>query len=276
MKKTFLARRNAILSPKGVPLAALLLGVVLLICLVRFLLPNLFMAIFAPVLSVGNSIDARVTTFIDGFKNAQTLAAQNQTLLDENEALTIQNRTLGDKNSDLSKLFANGSQTPQGILGGVVARPPESPYDTLIVETGTDQGVTIGMEAFGAGGAPVGVVTQTSGSYSRITLFSSAGESISGWVGKDRLALTLLGAGGGAFTSQLPSGSGILAGDTVYVPGPGALPIGTVNVVSSDPSSLIATIQITPLVNPFSITWVNLKDVGTQFEHALATSTPHE
>ena len=58
-----------------------------------------------------------------------------------------------------------------GIIAGIVARPPASPYDTLVLSAGSEEGVTLGMEAFGAGGVPLGVVSSVLANFSRVTLF---------------------------------------------------------------------------------------------------------
>ena len=46
--------------------------------------------------------------------------------------------------------FSLSLKDASGILAGVVARPPESPYDTLVLAAGKNAGVTLGMEVFGA------------------------------------------------------------------------------------------------------------------------------
>ena len=52
--------------------------------------------------------------------------------------------------------------------------------------------------------------------------------------------------------------AGILVGDMVYAMGPGAQAVGVVSAVGNDPSSPRSRVDIKPLVNPFSITWVTI------------------
>ncbi len=64
--------------------------------------------------------------------------------------------------------------------------------------------------------------------------------------------------GAGSFSSTIPQTSSVAVGDTVYVPGPGALPIGTVIKIDTDASSPTEVLHVQPLVNLFSITWVEI------------------
>ncbi|HUQ29971.1 MAG TPA: rod shape-determining protein MreC [Candidatus Paceibacterota bacterium] len=273
MKKTFLARRNALLSPSGLTAGTVVLLVVLACGAVRFVAPNVFLTVFAPVLRTGNALALRTESFVSGFQNAQMLAAANERLTSENAALSLQNRMLTEQVSDFSALAGPGDLPSAGVVAGVLARPPESPYDTLIISRGTNGGVTLGMEAFGAGGTPLGIVTETSASFARVTLFSTSGRHSSGWVGKNRVPVTLVGQGAGAFTATIPKAANTSVGDGVFLPGPGALLIGTVTALESDPSSPAVTLLIHPALNPFSIPWVTLADTGAAFVQTLTASS---
>lgn len=273
MKKTFLARRNAILSPSGVPAGALLLGVVILLAAIRLLFPSVFDRAFAPVFAFGDTINHNTQAFITGFKDSEALSAANQDLVSKYADLALQNRTLLQQNADLKALLGTTAAPAPGVVAGVLLRPPESPYDTLLLGGGPDQGITAGMEAFGVGGVPVGAVTAASGSFSRVTLFSAPGTQVEGWVGKNRIPVTLYGKGGGAFTAELPATAGAVVGDTVFIPGPGALPIGTIVALANDASSALVTLHITPFINPFSITMVHVVNVGKNSPLLFATST---
>lgn len=272
MKKTFLAKRNALLSASGLTVGTVMFLFVLVVAGVRFLAPDLFLNLFAPLMRTGNTLGANVGQIVSGFSDAQTLAAANELLSSENAALALQNRILAEQVADLSML--RGTEAgPLGVVAGVLSRPPESPYDTLIVSQGAKSGITLGMEAFGAGGAPLGIATAVSNSFTRITLFSAPGQETFGWVGKNRTPLTLLGRGAGAFSATVSKAAGVIVGDGVYVPGPGALLVGTVIALEHDPASPAVTLSIRPALNPFSIPWVTLADTGVEFRSGLTASS---
>jgi len=248
--------------------------------------PNLFWHTFAPIFRLSDALTEKSHVFFSSFGDRATLALENERLASENAALAIENQTLLQKAADLSGLALGD----KGITAGVVARPPTSPYDTLVIAAGSDQGVTIGMEAFGlpvglpvglpagkaeGGGVPIGVVSSVLDNFSRVTLFSAPGASTNGWVGRENVPLIIKGAGAGAMNASVSRAAGVVAGDTVSVPGPGMLPIGAVVRVDSDPASPSVTLRISPAINLFSTTLVLLRDTGiTAFTFPLeATST---
>ncbi len=122
-----------------------------------------------------------------------------RTLQNENEVLTA-------RAQDLTKLLGGQSGSTQGstIPAGVLARPPESPYDSLVVAAGSADGIATGAEVFSSGGIPIGTVASVTAHSATIQLLSTPGVTTNGWVGENRIPLTLSGMGAGAFTAILP------------------------------------------------------------------------
>lgn len=277
MKRTFLAKRNALLSSSDVSWGASALGIVLLVLLVRLLAPNLFWRIFTPVFQSADAFAAKGHTLISGFADTAALALENERLADENAALASENSALAAKAAALSALMGAGAKSRKsdsGVLASVIARPPESPYDTLVLAAGENDGVALGMGAFGAGGVPVGVVSAVTDDFSRVTLFSAPSMTTHGWVGRGNLPVVLKGSGAGTLSASLPRSAGVAAGDRVFVPGQGAIPIGTVARVDGDPSIPEVALRIVPALNPFSITWVLVRDTGVSLLDSISSTTP--
>lgn len=270
MKKTFLAKRNAILSSTDVSWGAYALLSAILLLLLRLVAPDFFWQVFTPVFQSADALATESHTIFSSFGNSATLTLQNEKLRDENTALANENQALLQKAASVGAL---NDSPASGILAGVVARPPTSPYDTLVLAAGARVGITLGQEAFGAGGVPVGVVSAVLADFSRVTLFSSPGMSTNGWVGHASAPVTIMGNGGGAMGSSIARSAAISVGDTVFVPGPGALPIGKVVRIDSDPSSPSVILRIQPAQNSFSITWVTLRDTGAALFKALSQAT---
>ncbi len=275
MKKIFLARRNALLSSANISWGASALAFAILALLARLLAPDLFLQTFTPAFRAADTIAATSHAFINGFKDAAALAARNERLEDENAALASENQALREKEGSISELLVGYSTNPVGVVAGVVARPPESPYDTLVLAAGSLAGVTLGMEAFGAGGVPLGAVSAVTAGFSRVTLFSAPGFVTRGWVGRASIPVDIFGAGGGAMNASFPHSADVAVGDTVFAPGPGKLPVGSVVRIDGDPSTSGITLRILPIANPFSLSWVLLRDVGAALHDSffLATST---
>lgn len=271
MKKTFLAKRNKLLSSADVSWGVLALACVIILLFVRIIAPNFFWHAFAPVFRSADNLSAKSHSFFQNFGDTAALAVRNEKLQNENIALENENQTLSQKLANISALF-NSEKVSTGILAGIVARPPESPYDTLLLAVGKNEGVVIGQEAFGDGGVPVGVVSSVLADFSRVTLFSAPNTSTAGWVGHANIPITIFGVGGGAMNASTARSAGIAVGDIVYVPGPGMLPIGNVARIDSDSSSPSITLRIQPTLNIFSISWVLLRGtVPAQLISATST-----
>lgn len=273
MKRTYLARRNALLTSAGLSWGTGALAFAALALLLRLLAPNLFWSALAPAFSVADALATRSHSFFASFSDTAALSARNEALARENAALALENLALERKDADLSRMLGSATTLRAAILVGVVARPPESPYDTLVLAGGSEGGIREGMEAFGAGGVPLGVVSSVSDDFSRVTLFSAPGLETQGWVGPASLPLTLRGEGGGAMSASLARAAPVAVGDTVFVPGPGMLPVGSVARIDRDPSSPGETLYIRPAFNMFSTAWVLLRDTGASFTAALRAAT---
>lgn len=277
MKKTSFTRRNALLSPLRLSIGGVALSVALVALALRLVMPNFFFTLANPFLTVGDSIASGTHTFFSGWFTSTELSHANRSLRQENEELRIASDALRAELFDTRMLLhATSSPDEPGISAGVLMRPPQSAYDTFLVGAGSSAGITTGMEAFGAGGVPLGVVTAVWHDFARVTLFSAPRMQTLGWVGASRAPVSLLGRGGGSLYALVPRAEDIHTGDRIYVPGPGALPYGVVAGVSEDPSSPAVTLHIQPSVSMFRVTRVTLRDVGKSISDAtvFATTTP--
>ena len=280
MRKIFSARHNALFSSTELSWGAYALMFSGFLLLVRLLAPDFFWHTCTPVFQSADYLTAETQRFFASFSDTASLALANENLLEQNNALVNENQALTQKAASLEALLgsAPGETVKRAgeILAGVVARPPESPYDVLVLAEGSQAGITVGQEAFGASGVPIGVVSSVTADFSQVTLFSSWGMNVQGWVGSAALPLTIRGVGGGSLIASVPRAANIAAGDSVSVPGPGALPIGKVVRVDSDPSSPSVVLRIMPILNPFSITWVVLRSSGAILGNTLRSATATE
>jgi cell shape-determining protein MreC len=239
-------------------MAAGVVAIILLVLLVlRLFLPGVLSMISRPFWNVGGSL----TSALHGTATTESKASlikTRDTLTGENTALTVENAALKAKVTDLTALLGTRTETTKGVVASVVARPPVAPYDVLIIDQGSNDGVHLGAAVQGAGGTPVGTVGETDTHQSRVTLYSTRGIQTNGWVGETRIPVTLTGAGAGAFVTTVPKDTGIHVGDGVYLASAGAFPIVTVVTIETDPSSPSVVLDVHPYSNPFSLTWVTV------------------
>ncbi len=255
MKRIYSLNRNRRFSTAATVTVAL--GVfIAFVFIVRFFFPVTFLAVSSPVLGLSNSASVGIAGFSNGFANGKALAEERDALTLQNETLAAQNDVLSAKILDLERLLGTEPPPVPGVVAGVLARPPESPYDTLIVAAGSNAGIAVGDVVLAAGGIRIGAVTSVAATAAQVTLLSSPGTATDAWLGAARAPITLTGAGGGSFSASVPRAASITVGDIVYIGGPGALPVAIVRGENGDPSSPTATLDIATSVNFFSLPYV--------------------
>jgi len=231
---------------------------VLFILGLRFFLPDALALFARPLWSTGSVLSAGAATGSTFFMDKAALKADRDALATENQELLNENKALQSQLADVQKLAGTAPSTPDRILAGVLARPPVAPYDVLVVGEGSVDGVQKGAFAFGPGGVPIGFVASVTQDTAHIALYSTPGTQTNAWLGDARIPITLVGQSAGAFTATITKTASTTPGTSVMVSGPGALPIGSVLRVVNDPSSPNLTLQIAPIVNPFSVPWVTI------------------
>lgn len=271
MKRTYLPRHSIFVSTADLSWGGVVVVVACLVFVLRFVAPNFFWHVTAPFFNVSSAVAEKTHAVFGGFGNTAELTLAHERLTRDNAALTLENTAL---RANLVQIAGLGT-ADLGIVAGVIARPPQSPYDTLVLAKGTEAGVMVGMQVFGEGSVPLGVVQSVSNDFARVLLYSAPGVRTAGWVGNN-LAITLEGAGGGALHGLLSRSAGVTVGDTVFVPGPGLLAIGVVSGIDDDPSSPAIALRIVPALNPFSVAWVTVRatGVGTASAFFTASTTP--
>ncbi len=240
------------------PVALVLLVLVLIFAVLRFLLPGVLVAIVSPVWSIGSSLSVGAGNVSSFFTDKAILTNERDRLLADNAAYYAKNVQLDAKVKDLERLLGGRTEPIDGILAGVLSRPPVSPYDVLIVNAGSNARVSVGSRADGPGGMPLGEVESVTKNSARILLYSTPGKETESWIGEARIPVTLIGEGSGAMSAIVAREAGISVGDLVFASGPGALPVGSVIAVGNDPSSPRSRVDIRPLLNPFSVTWITI------------------
>ncbi|MEJ0053328.1 MAG: rod shape-determining protein MreC [bacterium] len=262
MKTRFLRRRNALLAPGALSIGAGILAVALLFVLVRLVAPGLSIAIATPFWNAGSSLSAGTYTAMTSFGNAANLAKERDALKAENVQLLAERGKLSAQVADLTKLLGARPAAKSGIPASVLARPPFSSYDILVVDEGSEAGVVAGDPVTALAGVPIGTVASAAGSSARIVLYSAPGTETPGWAGNARIPVTLFGEGGGAFSLSIPKDAKLSVGDTIYLPGEGAIPVATILRLDADPSSAFMTARLKPVLNLFSLTWVEISKGG--------------
>jgi cell shape-determining protein MreC len=258
------------------------LGVIVLLLIIYFHtsvfggLSRITHSIFRPVFIFGNNLKEGFSNVGSAIQSKKSLTKENESLksqLSEKEATLSNYNSVLDENAKLKEIFGRKSEKSNMILGAILSKPNRSPYDTLIIDVGAEEGVAVGDKVFAQGSVPIGRVSLVYSHSAKVILFSTAGEktevvvslspnpldinSASG-VASDVLApliqsgkdvfMQLVGRGGGNFEMILPRDFILEKGTEVHLPGITPYVVATVATIISDPrDSFIKALLVSPV-----------------------------
>lgn len=142
--------------------------------------------------------------------------------------------TLGfvtEENEELRGLLG-GTTTPR-IVAGVIARPPYTPYDTVVIDRGSEEGIVLNAPVYLVGGNALGYVQSVFPHSAFITLFSSPGVEATVYVFGPDIFTTAHGEGGGVIRLSVPQGIVIEKGVPVVLPSLDSGVLGLVSEIQS-------------------------------------------
>ena len=206
--------------------------------------------LFHPIFVVGNNFEGGLKNIGSYFVSKKSLYIQNQNLEAEVKAddarMSNYNSFVSDDASLKQVLNRKDSKTAMTVAA-ILAKPNQNPYDTLLIDAGTKNGVKVGNTVFALGDVPIGRVSDIYPNSAKVILFSNASEKteavVFGKVASDGtnqgggVFMELVGRGGGNFEMDLPKGLILQTGDQVVLPGIHPYVLAIAEKVVSDPRS---------------------------------------
>ena len=224
--------------------------------------------IFRPVLILGNNIGEKLSNAGAYFYSKNFLLSENENLkakLNEQEVRMSNYNSILDENlkikETLGRLPAQAGKTEKAnmVLAGILSKPNQSPYDTLVVDVGVKNGIVSGQKVFALGNVPIGRVAEVYPDTSKIILYSNPGEKTEVVIsGKDTF-MQIVGRGGGNFEMILPRDFILEKGTEVVLPGITPYIIGTVQTIISDPRDSFQKALLSSPVNIQEIKFVEVE-----------------
>jgi cell shape-determining protein MreC len=181
-------------------------------------------------------ISRRLDGTLSYFRSKRSLEEENRILKEKlalSEELVSRARTFGEQNEFYQSLL--GTNTAYKI-GAVLVRPPQSPYDVLIVDKGGNDGVSVGSQVYSPEYILIGSVFEVEKDLSRIRLFSSPGEKVNAVLERHQVPVVLEGNGGGNFKIVLNRDTAVEVGDRIITAGAAAELIAVVGDINMSPT----------------------------------------
>ncbi len=192
------------------------------------------------------------------FSFKSTLVNRNTALEEEISSLKLKEvdyDLIAKENQDLKNQLGRKTVSDR-IASRILSKPPISPYDTLVIDTGSTEGVSLGDKVFSAENIIVGIVTNVTPHTSLVRLFSSGGEKQESILSRTGTSFVLVGNGGANLFVEVPKDTDVLWGDVFVYPGISASTIGTVYYIDTNSQSSFKTVYIRVPGNVFTTKWV--------------------
>ncbi len=214
----------------------------------------------ASVLKFGGGI-ATFSDFLQEFLTRKTFLVEELDALRSSKLeLESRNSMLEAKIGELGKIenLMNENQNP-GKLALILGPGTNSPYDALLTNLGSEEGIENGAKAVAYGSIILGTVEAASGQNSIIKLFSYPGLTTEGFLESISLNITLEGLGGSNLKFFVPKNIGIKVGDRILYNSAPSYLIGQVEYIKERPSEPLAEIIVRPPLNIRELRYVELK-----------------
>lgn len=234
-------------------------SILFFIVIFGFLFSKLAFWIGGPMWSLDQAISNRVVSTISYFKSKSSLQNENDDLkkkLDEKNAEIIIIKNQVELYKQLDSYIASKDTGANDAIVRVVTRPPQTPFDVLIVEA-NDNAIKAGQKVYFAG-VPAGVIESKTGSYAKIFLFSHSSSQFRVLVGANKIEADAKGKSQGNIYLTLPKSVSIQIGDIVYL-ADGTVPIGTVSQIDNNTSTSFIDVYVKMPFSPARVDWLTVK-----------------
>lgn len=213
-----------------------------------------------PLLSFGNALGSGFLFPVTLFRSKRALEEENRDLQSKIALLTsngVRNETLQNENDLLRGALGRTTGKRALKLATVLAGEERSLYGTMIIDLGTNDGVTLGSLVLVNPSLVLGVIEEADTNLAKVRLFSRSGEKTQAFVGANKLEL--VGRGSGNYEVDLPHDAVVAVGDGVRLaPSPVVraddLVLGTVKTVEKGADS--THVRVTVPLNIHALMYV--------------------
>ncbi len=228
---------------------------------VEGVLSNIFQFISRPFFVIENNTREKISAYSYLLSSKNSLLEENKRLKDALDLVAIEaySREALRKENDELKLMLGRHTGRTILLARVLANPGRAPYDTLIIDAGSADGLALNMRVFVGGDFVIGEVTRLFAHSAMVTLYSSDGNELPVTIqktGTSSVPTIGYGIGGGNFRSILPKGLNIIPGDLVDVPAIATQYAGVVNGVKKSEGSSLQEIYFKLPLNIYTLRYV--------------------
>jgi rod shape-determining protein MreC len=202
------------------------------------------------------------------FVKSSNLLKSKNSLIEENYLLrdTIKNNTndvilldlIKKENADLKGFLGRKTNNSNIILATILVKPAFLSYDTLLIDIGISDGVSVGDKVLADGNVFIGYVSEAYNNMSKVILYSSPNEKTKVLVGNNNIEKEALGIGSGNFRLETPREIDIKEGDVITIPSLSLNIFGIVEKVEYKDADSFQSVYFKNPVNISELKWVQV------------------
>jgi len=256
MKTNYPQRNKAGFTKWRIAMVTIIVFVIVFYLLSLIKLPLVSMA--SPFWKGENKTTESLANVFSFFSSKSSLVRENQELklaLQSREAERLAYVGWQEREVELLGLLGRKGEN-EGVIASVIAHPPQSPYDVLIVDAGTSSGVLEGQGVRMPEGPLLGTVVEVSTHNSKVSLFSTSGNETNATLERNNVSVILVGAGGGMFNISLPRDVEVEPGDRILSADMSASLLAVVGDVSLKPTDSFKVVKAKGPTNIFNTRFV--------------------
>lgn len=219
---------------------------------------SLWTTVSKPFWSTSQKVSLTFSATINFFKFKSNLISENTNLKDQINTLKLKVADydlLVKENEDLKNLTSRKENVDR-ISARIISKPPQSPYDTLILDVGSNEGVSVHSDVYLSDSVLVGNVTAVTEHSSVVEMYSTGDKKNNAVLERTGASYELIGDGGGDFHIQTPKDADVLWGDVFVLSDLSSGILATVYYIDSSSQSSFKTIYLRVPGNVFQSKWV--------------------
>jgi rod shape-determining protein MreC len=196
------------------------------------------------------------------FDSKSDLYKQNvvlKTQLAKYEERIAQADGLQAENDSLKELMGRIKPEMKIVLSAVLAKPNQTPYDTLVIDRGSDDGIRPDNLVFAEGDILIGLVESVEKNSSKVLMYSTPGNISQVIYGNTGKYFNARGTGGGTLEVEVSREIDVAVGDQFYYPGLDNTLVGVAKKIDFDPRDSFKKVIIKSPVNIQEERWVEVR-----------------
>ncbi len=256
--------KKSVIRRKRIIKTAIYTGVFVVLFISGFIVwsGGMFHRIGIPLWKAKNSITETASDSLYLVKSKRSVFRDNQRLSEENNRLTVamtDHELVVRENTELKSLLGRLPVKNSFVLAIILAKPNQSPYDTVVIDIGASDGAREGEKVYVDGVVPVGIISAVYEKTSLVTLYSNPGQTTNAVLDGSNSTVSLLGRGGGNFEMSIPIDLPSDKGARVVLPGLSSESIAVVEDVISSPTDPLKKVLLRSPVNIQNVKWLQVK-----------------